>query len=74
MPVLARPSQQSRSAGQVVCRLSPTGIWQPNHRPITPTISALPGEFAAMAMCRDDCAGVGLCSLAARRVVVRGLR
>jgi len=48
MPVLARPQQQLRSAGQVVCRLSQTGIWQPNHRPITPTISALPGEFAVM--------------------------
>jgi len=31
-----------------VWSLRQTGICQPNHRPITPTISALPGEFAAM--------------------------
>ena len=43
-----------------------TEIWQTYHRPITPTISALLGEFA---MGRDDCAGVGLCSSAARRGV-----
>ena len=43
------------------------GVLAPNS-PLraTPTISALLGEFA---MCRDDCAGVGLCSSAARRMV-----
>ena len=53
-----------------VWRLSQTGIWQTKHRPITSTISARLGEFA---MGRDDCAGVGLCSEAARCVVCDAL-
>ena len=36
-----------RRRGRVL-RLSRIGIWQTNHRPLTPTISALLGEFAAM--------------------------
>ena len=51
-------------------RLSRIGIWQTNHRQTTPTISALLGEFA---MGRDDCAGLGLCSEAARCVVCDAL-
>jgi hypothetical protein len=56
-----------RRRGRVL-RLSRTGIWQTNHRPITPTISARLGEFAAMGMGRDGCAGVGLCLRAASAV------
>jgi len=49
----------------------PDWIWQTNHRRTTPTISALPGEFAAMGngsrrLCRGRAVSVGS--------PVRGLR
>jgi len=39
------PESQEQDEG---VELSRTGIWQTNHRPSTPTISAPLGEFAAM--------------------------
>lgn len=70
----ALPRHAGRRCGMSVVRrrrarvwmLSRTGIWQTNHYPTTPTISSLRGEFA---IGRNDCAGVGLCSSAARSVV-----
>ena len=50
-----------------VLRLSRTGIWQTNHRPTIPTISARNGEPEKGG--RDDCAGVGLYPWVARCVV-----
>ncbi|OLP06652.1 putative transposase [Rhodoferax antarcticus ANT.BR] len=55
-------AQETRE-GVEACR---TGIWQPSQHQTTPTISALLGELA---LGRDDCAGVGLCSSAARSAV-----
>jgi len=68
----ASPRHAVRRCGKVkvrrrrgrVWRLSQTGICQPDHRPITATISALPGEFAAMGdasrrLCRGRAVSVG---------------